>query len=353
MPLDQIANFVRGSTDASVNSTQTTISVQDASIFPDPANGKYNLVLWDDGSHPRPDQDPDVEIVRVTGRDTTNNDLTVSRGQEGTSGVSHPSGSALQLSPTAAVFGDIAATDQPVEDFPTDDTTQGNVLKTQGDGSTTFGDAPAPNFDDIPGRKLSFQKSKDLSTNTSNTAGIIFNNTGSKLFVSDNSDVNIYSYSLSTAFDVTTATFDQSFDISPQASNPINISQNDDGSKMYITDFSNQDIYSYTLTTPYDISTASFNQSFDVSGQDGTPVGIAWSGTGDKLFVCGQDNNTVFEYKLSSDFDLSTASFTSNTLDVSTEVDFTTDIAWKNDGVEFYTIDLSNIFQYGTDFFGW
>jgi sugar lactone lactonase YvrE len=141
--------------------------------------------------------------------------------------------------------------------------------------------------------------------------------------------------------------------VSGNASQPDSGAWDNSGGKFYISDQSGGLVYSYTLTTPYDISTASFNQSFDVSGQDGTPVGIAWSGTGDKLFVCGQDNNTVFEYKLSSDFDLSTASFTSNTLDVSTEVDFTTDIAWKNDGVEFYTIDLSNIFQYGTDFFGW
>ncbi len=107
MALDQIANFVRGSTDAATDSTQTTISVVDASVFPDPANGEYNLVLWYDNSYPRPDQDPDVEIVRVTARDTTNDDLTVTRGQEGTAGASHPSGSALQLSPTAKMFIDI------------------------------------------------------------------------------------------------------------------------------------------------------------------------------------------------------------------------------------------------------
>lgn len=108
MALDQTDNFVRGSTDASVDSTQTTISVVDASIYPDPANGEYNLVLWDVDSYQRPDQDPSVEIIRVTGRDTTNNNLTVTRGQESTSGASHPSGSALHLSPTAKMFGDIS-----------------------------------------------------------------------------------------------------------------------------------------------------------------------------------------------------------------------------------------------------
>jgi len=107
MTLDQTANFIRGSTDAAVNSTQTTVSVVGASIFPDPANGEYNVVIWDVNQYPRPDQDPDVEILRVTGVDTGTDELTVTRGQEGTSGASHPSGSAVHLTPTAKMFTDI------------------------------------------------------------------------------------------------------------------------------------------------------------------------------------------------------------------------------------------------------
>lgn len=107
MALDPLDNFVRGNTSAAVDSSQTTIPVADASIFPDPANGSYNLVLWDVDNHPRPDQDPDVEVVRVTGRDTGTDELTVTRGEEGTTGASHPSGSALHLSVTAKMFSDI------------------------------------------------------------------------------------------------------------------------------------------------------------------------------------------------------------------------------------------------------
>jgi len=104
MPLDPAANFVRGNLDSSVSDTETTLSVENANIYPDPATeGEYNLVLWDADTHPRPDQDADVEIVRVTARNTTDDELTVDRGQEGTTGASHPGGAALQLSPTAII----------------------------------------------------------------------------------------------------------------------------------------------------------------------------------------------------------------------------------------------------------
>lgn len=110
MALDPAANFVRGSTTSSIDGSSTTLNVSDASIYPDPASeGAYNVVVWAADSFPRPDQDPDVEIMRVTGVDTTNDTLSVSRGEEGTVGASHPSGSAVQLSPTAKMFSDIAS----------------------------------------------------------------------------------------------------------------------------------------------------------------------------------------------------------------------------------------------------
>lgn len=109
MALDPAANFVRGSTTSSIDGSATTLNVSDASIYPGPASeGAYNVVVWAADSFPRPDQDPDVEIMRVTARDTGNDTLSVSRGEEGTVGAGHPSGSAVQLSPTAKMFSDIA-----------------------------------------------------------------------------------------------------------------------------------------------------------------------------------------------------------------------------------------------------
>ena len=111
MVLDAVSNFVRGNTDAAVGTSDTTVSVADASIFPDPAtDGEFNVVIWDVNNFPRPDQDGDVEIMRVTARDTGTNELTVTRGQEMTSASTHPEGSAIHLSPTAKMFSDIEST---------------------------------------------------------------------------------------------------------------------------------------------------------------------------------------------------------------------------------------------------
>ena len=111
MVLDAVSNFVRGNTDAEVGTDDTTVSVEDASIFPDPStDGEFNVVIWDADNFPRPDQDNDVEILRVTARDTDANELTVTRAQEMTSAATHPEGSAIHLSPTAKMFSDIEST---------------------------------------------------------------------------------------------------------------------------------------------------------------------------------------------------------------------------------------------------
>ena len=111
MVLDAVSNFVRGNTDAAVGTSDTTVSVDDASIFPDPAtDGDFNVVIWDVANFPRPDQDGDVEIMRVTAQDTTADELTVTRAQEMTSAAAHPEGSAIHLSPTAKMFSDIEST---------------------------------------------------------------------------------------------------------------------------------------------------------------------------------------------------------------------------------------------------
>ena len=48
------------------------------------------------------------------------------------------------------------------------------------------------------------------------------------------------------------------------------------------------DINEYTLSTPFDVSTATFaNVVFSVSGQETDPTGMAFSNNGLKMFVVG------------------------------------------------------------------
>ena len=63
-------------------------------------------------------------------------------------------------------------------------------------------------------------------------------------------------------------------------------------------------VYQYTLSTPWDLSTASYDSvSFSVTSQDTTPVGIAFKSDGSKMYVVGVTNGSVYQYTLSTPSD--------------------------------------------------
>ena len=84
----------------------------------------------------------------------------------------------------------------------------------------------------------------------------------------DGDDIN--AYNLSTAFDITTATYDTNFSVSGQVSNPQGIATNGDGTKMYIIDnpYPTAMVYQYSTTTtsyPNQMTSTELNAINDAS----------------------------------------------------------------------------------------
>lgn len=82
MALDQIKNLakVTVSTGYDADDTSIVLSGGHGARLPDPASGNFNLVWYNSTDYSDPADDPNVEIVRVTGKSTDT--LTVTRGQE-------------------------------------------------------------------------------------------------------------------------------------------------------------------------------------------------------------------------------------------------------------------------------
>ena len=117
-------------------------------------------------------------------------------------------------------------------------------------------------------------------------------------------------------FDVSTAVFVNATSVSSQDTKPYGIAFSNNGTKMFVVGDDHNNINQYTLSTPFDISTASYDgndERFSVSSQDTSPRGMAFSNDGTKMFVVGYTNKNINQYALSSPFDVSTASFTTAT----------------------------------------
>jgi len=131
-----------------------------------------------------------------------------------------------------------------------------------------------------------------------NAQGIFFKSDGTKMYILYGT--SIYQYSLSTAWDISTASYDnKSLDISGQDGNMCDISFNSNGTKMLLIGASNDKVYQYSLSTAWDISTASYdNKSFSVSSQETNPSGLYINPNEEKMFIVGTDNDTAYRYTL-------------------------------------------------------
>ena len=125
-----------------------------------------------------------------------------------------------------------------------------------------------------------------------------FSPDGTKMFVVGESGDDINEYTLSTAFDVSTATFVDSFSVRSEENVPMGLAFTYDGTKMFVTGWTGEDINEYTLSTGFDVSTATFVDSFSITDQDDEPSSLTFSSDGSKMFLLGRENNKVYEYSL-------------------------------------------------------
>jgi len=139
--------------------------------------------------------------------------------------------------------------------------------------------------------------------------GIAFKSDGTIMYLVGSGSDTIRRYDLSTAWDITTATFIGS---SPNVGDatPSDIYLKEDGTKIYLTASTADTIREFNLTTPFDISTLTFVQAFSVVDRENNPTGLFFSDDGLNMYVVGTQFDTVLQYSLSTAWNISTASFT-------------------------------------------
>ena len=172
---------------------------------------------------------------------------------------------------------------------------------------------------------------------------------GTKMYVGGSTNDVIYQYSLSTPWDVSTSSYDSvSFSVTAQENNLRGLYIKPDGLKFYTIGIQADVVHQYTMSTAWDMSTASYDSvSFSVTSQEGEPQGISFKTDGTKMFVVGSLGDEVNEYSLSTAWNISTASFTTNFV-ISGQDTNPNDIYFKDDGTKFWVSGDTNntIYQY-------
>lgn len=189
----------------------------------------------------------------------------------------------------------------------------------------------------------------DVSSDFSYTTGVEFKPDGTTMYVSGGSGISykIISYSLSTAWDLSTAT--KLNEISTNY--PSKLKFKPDGSRVFILDYSDPDVIEeYTIGTPWDINTISGSSvnSFNITNitQDNGALGFEFNFDGTKLFVTSESSSSIYEFDLDS-WQIDTAVY-KYSFYVGDRIASPTDITIKSDFEKFVIFGRTNnkIFEY-------
>ena len=166
---------------------------------------------------------------------------------------------------------------------------------------------------------------------------VTFSNDGAKMFVVGNGADNVNEYTLSTPFDVSAASITHTFSVASRDAYPSGVAFSNDGTKMFVVGYQRNNVNEYTLSTPFDVSSAVYTTYFSVRLQDKYTTDLAFSNDGTKMFVVGYQKDNVNEYTLSAPFDISTASIT-HTFSVASQESSPQDVAFSNDGTKMFVV---------------
>lgn len=213
----------------------------------------------------------------------------------------------------------------------------------------TFIDVPATTFD-LP--NISFTSSKSIGSQTSVPAGVNFKSDGTKMYVLNGSaDFKLYQYSLSTAWDVSTASYDSIY-AHITGEDMASISNwKSDGTKFFAPDGygSYGRVIEYTASTAWDVSTLSATSAMTPGSAQQDPQGIYVKPDGTQMITVNTTYDRVYNYAMSTPWDLSTASFGGNTTDgfyVGTQVSNPTGLIFNSSGTKMFIHSPTDIYQY-------
>lgn len=141
----------------------------------------------------------------------------------------------------------------------------------------------------------------DIPGSTAEVNAVVWNDDGTKLFVAEGANDLILEYALSSAYDISTASYTTSFNYTT-ATGAVNGGEfifNSAGTKLLLTDTATNALYEIDLSTGFDLSTASYNgNSIDFTGIDTIPLGLEYNSDGSKLYVSGSQNDSIYTFDL-------------------------------------------------------
>jgi hypothetical protein len=190
-----------------------------------------------------------------------------------------------------------------------------------------------------------------------NYGGLTFSDDGYHFYVMRGTDNVIHQHDMTTPWSIATSSFaSKTFDTSAQTgSGAKGFCFGDSGTKLYVTNYTPGTIYQYSLSTAYDISTASYASiSTTLANADVWDIHMSTDGTNFLYTSGGVSSATLYEATLSTAFNISTQSATVDSLTMPANSQA---FGVAGGGTKLYAMDgflgstATNVYEYNTGTF--
>jgi len=200
------------------------------------------------------------------------------------------------------------------------------------------------------------ETSDQLNTNAQDSSlqSLRFKPDGTKMYALGSGADEVNEYELSTPWSVSTAVFTDNFDVTSEDNGPTGLYIREDGLKFWITGNENDTIYQYSMTSAWDLTTASYDNvslfigssnSIDGFSQQINPTGLYFKYDGSVLYLIGSSGDFIYQFDLSTSWDITTASYSGDStgrLDVSPPDTNPYDIHINSSGTLVYWVGASS-----------
>ena len=175
-----------------------------------------------------------------------------------------------------------------------------------------------------------------------------FNNDGTKMFIIGRGSKDMNEFILTTAYDISTASHETQLPFDDTDDEPNGFDFNNDGTMLYITGSENESMYQFSLNVAFDLSegvnllrTVDLPALHDEGANEDEPFNIEFNLDGTRMFVVGTKGNDINQYTLSIGFNISTASFDGG-LNLNTEAANPSGVAFSNSGLKMYIVGTTS-----------
>ena len=181
--------------------------------------------------------------------------------------------------------------------------------------------------------------SASTQANESTVRGFTMKPDGTRIYACGYGNDRLYQWNLSTAFDLSTCSYDDHYELTYQNDNSTKVPRclefNSDGTKVYVVDSYWDNIYEISLSVAWDLTSGTLTNGsvLDISGSAGGAYGLRFRPDGRSFYLLDSSFNDLHEFRMTTAWDITTATVGPTTLSLSALSDHF-GISWNTDGTQ-------------------